>query len=157
MFTMLDTDRNGYISFRDFLHMVVIFSKGIFFNNKQLCMRILLHGHEFKINNYILITNKSDSLTVKNHAFMQFLWMVCFRILSRKITNNIWNVWRGRKRDSSEGRPIKTLQVEFFFMWKIFFVAKRLFSMHMYHKIISPALSCLGTCIRITLHNIFTF
>ncbi|XP_061175902.1 dual oxidase-like [Saccostrea echinata] len=28
MFTMLDTDRNGYISFRDFLHMVVIFSKG---------------------------------------------------------------------------------------------------------------------------------
>ncbi|XP_048727888.2 dual oxidase-like [Ostrea edulis] len=28
MFTMLDTNRNGYISFRDFLHMVVIFSKG---------------------------------------------------------------------------------------------------------------------------------
>lgn len=29
MFSMLDTDRSGYISFRDFLHMVVIFSKGI--------------------------------------------------------------------------------------------------------------------------------
>lgn len=28
MFSMLDTDRSGYISFRDFLHMVVIFSKG---------------------------------------------------------------------------------------------------------------------------------
>ena len=129
----------------------------VFFNNKQLCMRILLHGPEFKINTYILHINKSDSLTVKSHAFMQFSWMVCFRILSRKITNNIWDVWRGRKRGSSKGRPLKTLQVEFFFMLEIFFVAKRLFSMHMNHKIISPPLSCLGTCIRITLHNMFTF
>ena len=43
MFEVVDSDQNGYISFREFLDMIVIFYKGVYYSTRVLCTYSFVH------------------------------------------------------------------------------------------------------------------